>query len=118
LYAAGEIPNPLMGRNWLNSSIWSQDWTYTTQFALPPGFEAASEVLLVADGVKMGAAVSLNGKNLGRFTDQFLRVSFPLKASGVLMQSGASNTLDVRFDSSIVCDGRWMACSGGWDWVS
>ena len=28
---------------------------------------------------------------------------------------GARNTLTVAFNRSVQCDGRWMACTGGWD---
>ena len=72
------------------------------------------------DGVKMGAAVSLNGHALttpidapeGNITDQFLRYAFP-----VAKLLRASNRLEVVFDMSIGTDARFMACSGGWDWA-
>jgi hypothetical protein len=28
----------------------------------------------------------------------------------------SENTLTVAFDRNIDCKGRWMACTGGWDW--
>lgn len=51
---------------------------------------------------------------VGQTTDQFLRYEFPL--GGSMLQAG-DNTLTVEFDPSIDCKGRWMACTGGWDWA-
>jgi hypothetical protein len=63
--------------------------------------------LLVFEGIKMGARVSINGKETN-VTDQFLRYTFPVEGSVVL---------EIAFDPSIDTDGRFMACSGGWDWA-
>ena len=60
----------------------------------------------------MGAMIYLNGQVLGQATDQFLRYQYPVKH---LLQ--LKNTLTVAFDSNIDCGGRWMACTGGWDWA-
>ena len=43
------------------------------------------------DGVKMAAGVWLNGVYLGTMQDQFLRVTFPVRA--LLAPAGSSNTL-------------------------
>ena len=113
LYAAGRIGNPLYELNFKNHSLWTQDWTFSTVFDLPAGWAAGEPVLLVADGIKMGATVTLNGKSIGpQITDQFLRYTFDI---GQVVRA-SSNTLSVAFDASIDCEGRWMACSGGWDW--
>jgi hypothetical protein len=111
LYASGLIGNPLYELNWLNSSIWDDNvWTYSTSF------KANSKTLLVFDGIKMGAIIKVNGVEIGRATDQFLRYSFRLNRPGLLKDSG--NTLDVFFPgSSLHCNGRWMSCTGGWDWA-
>lgn len=111
LYAAGQIGNPFYELNWLNSSIWDKyAWTYSTTF------EADEESLLVFDGIKMGATIKVNGVELGEATDQFLRYTFPLNQPD-LLRIGA-NRLEVTFvGSSLQCHGRWMACSGGWDWA-
>ena len=125
-------------------------------------------MLLVFDGVKMGAPdrlqasflaglrsshrriplcrvaganISLNGKFLGTANDQFLRFAFPVTPShlpapvsptlssdrersfgsgrelSVGPQDGGAHELTVAFDTSIDCGGRWMACTGGWDWA-
>jgi beta-mannosidase len=60
----------------------------------------------------MGARISLNGRVLGNSTDQFLRLKFPV---GSLL-TPAANTLKVEFLRQIPTHGRFMACSGGWDW--
>jgi hypothetical protein len=56
---------------------------------------ATRDVLLVFDGVKMGALVSLNGVSLGTLADQFLRYSFSVLP--ILKKSPAVNTLIVTF---------------------
>ena len=55
----------------------------------------------------------MNGKVLGNSTDQFLRLKF---AVGSLLKP-TGNTLVVDFIRSISTHGRFMACSGGWDWA-
>lgn len=57
----------------------------------------------------MGATVSVNGQHLGVVKDQFLRYSFPLTVE--------SGTLTLTFSPDIDCEGRFMACTGGWDWA-
>lgn len=123
LFAAGRVGNPLFENNFkdrLQSSLWTQDWTYSRVFSLQDewatsiGSAAGGEVLLVFDSVKMGANVSLNGQYIGTLNDQFRRYIFPISAAG--LKPGA-NTISVSFASSISCGGRWMACTGGWDWA-
>ncbi len=63
--------------------------------------------MLVFDGVKMAADVSLNGQTVASIADQFLRVTVPVSN---LM---ASNTLSVTFPPSSDARnnaGRFMAC--------
>ena len=60
-------------------------------------------MLLVFEGVKMGAGISLNGHFIANVSDQFLRVKFPVRS---LLQE--NNTLDVVFDQSIATHGRFM----------
>lgn len=111
LEAAGKIGDPLYELNWLNATIWNNyTWTYSTTFAMPSG---AGTPLLVFDGVKMGAKIMLNGKLIATANDQFMRYVFPLEKGALL----ATNKLDVVFDPAIDCAGRWMACTGGWDWA-
>ena len=119
LQRAGMIGDPLYELNWLNSSLWDEvSWQYSTSFEMAEHEVAAVRAgtatrLIVFDGIKMGASISLNGQVLGQANDQFLRYRFEVPAQ--LLVAGA-NTLTVKFDG-IDCDGRWMACTGGWDWA-
>lgn len=138
---AGIAPDPLTDTNWKNSTFWNgKRWTYTKRFPWPPVaasdsrgdegarlVDAGGEVLLVFEGIKMGASIVLNGHLLGNVTDQFLRVSYPVQS--LLLRNGGGggggggtdvapeNVLEVVFDRSIGTHGRFMACSGGWDWA-
>ena len=115
-----QIGDPLYELNFKNATLWNDNaWTYKTSIAMDA--EHLSKLhatggmhVLVFDGVKMGATIKLNGKTIGTATDQFLRYEFPLTAG--MLQAG-DNELAVTFDNSIFCDGRWMACTGGWDWA-
>lgn len=51
--------------------VWDNGtWTYSLTFTLNDTISATATQLLVFDGVKMAADISLNGKNLGFVTDQ------------------------------------------------
>ena len=118
LHSAGIIGDPLYELNFRNDSLWSfPNWTYATSISLP---DMASDVLrdggvltLVFEGIKMGASISFNGHLLGTAVDQFLRYEFDVTA---YVKNGEQKIL-VEFDPSIPVDGRFMACSGGWDWA-
>jgi hypothetical protein len=121
LQRAGVIGDPNFELNWLTESpAWWRPFTLSNSFdvaaAAVDAVEAgASQMLLVFDGVKMAATVSVNGAVVGHATNQFLRYSFPL-APGML-RAGA-NTISVAFDpADQTTEGRFMACSGGWDWA-
>ena len=98
-----------------------RDWEYSLTFAdkrRDDGSDTQSYItgtggqrVLVLDGVKMGARVTLNGVVLGVVTDQFLRYVFPVDGTA-LKESGATNRLTVAFDSSIDVHGRYMGCTG------
>ena len=93
------------------------NWVYTKGFDASPAVQAAAAVSLVFDSVKMVADISLNGHVLGFTADQFLRYTFPVKA----FLKPAGNVLTVTFTTSGDArnnDGRYMACSGGWDWAA
>ena len=51
---------------------------YTTSFAL--NVSEGSNVIVVLDGVKMGALASFNGHDLGEIRSQFLRYTFDVTA--------------------------------------
>lgn len=63
----------------------------------------------------MFANISLNGHALGTVADQYLRVHYDVTAQ--LAKAGESNTLTVAFPWGVGVDGRFMACTGGWDWA-
>jgi len=72
---------------------------------------------LVVEGIKMGASIQVNGINIGNVTDQFLRYIFPLPPSTLHSELTDTNSLSITFDPEIDTHGRFMACSGGWDWA-
>ena len=78
---------------------------------------ATSALYLVFDGIKMGATVTLNGVELAQVKDQFRRYVFELNSSHFPADVDAVNVLEVAFDSTIDVEGRFMACTGGWDWA-
>ena len=128
LQKAGVIPDPWLDLTWrTNSSLWSDHaWTYSTQFSVTaPVLAGSSSLLLVFEGVKMGATVRVNGQSIGVVRDQFLRYTFPLNVSAVTLMPGKNaNRVDVTFGDletdgpeDIPEDGRFMACTGGRDWA-
>ena len=118
LQRAGKVLDPLSSNNhkapdqvqWWNGDV----YTYQKNFSVPASMHSAAEVLLVLDGVKMGSAVSLNGRDLGNTTNQHLRYTFEI---GALLATNGENTLEISFIRDIPNSGRFMACSGGWDWA-
>lgn len=121
LQRAKVISDPWRDLTWIkNSSLWTDHaWTYTTHFTVESTTVLAntSVLLLVFEGVKMGATVRVNGHVVGILRDQFLRYSIPLTSSTVRLLPGQhANRLDVTF-GDVAEDGRFMACSGGWDWA-
>ena len=117
LQRAGVVGNPLFNTNFQNSTAWSGGtWTFSKVFALPAQMQGPGvSVLLVFDGIKMGATVMVNGHMLGNTTNQHRRWVYPL-GSAVLGEA-ASHTVTVVFDHAITTEGRYMDCSGGWDWA-
>ncbi|CAE8627680.1 unnamed protein product [Polarella glacialis] len=115
LHRAGILEEPLFEKNFKQASwlAFNYTWSYSLTFPAQP---SNKKTLLVFDGIKMGAEVWLNGQMLGTAQDQFLRYVFPLSAEALL----ASNTLEVRFPGGaerIDTQGRFSACTGGWDWA-
>lgn len=97
-------------------------WTYTKSFPSPPpppaGTPPGTATLLVLDGVKMPATVSVNGVPVGHTTNQFLRYTFDVTAA-LHAPGGPPNALALAFDSADdTTEGRFMASSGGWDWAA
>jgi hypothetical protein len=106
LQNADAIPDPLFEDNFLaNASVWTDSiWTYSKVFTVPSG-----RSWLVFDGIKMGAAIHIDGRFIGNATNQFRRLHFDV--------APGHHTLEVVFDPRIEVDGRFMACTGGWDWA-
>jgi hypothetical protein len=113
---------------------WSKMWEYTTMFDFPPIHDDEKDAdddghiqwKLVLEGIKMGARVVFNGVEMGIAKDQFLRYEFWLSSSeeGEDVISNKrhkykhkQNNLTIVFDPTINVDGRFTACSGGWDWA-
>lgn len=123
LQTAGAIADPLTDSNFLNASLWNDPvWTVSRTFATPADTGGdAGEVWLVLDGVKMGASVFVNGVPLGVANDQFLRFTWPVQDLLAAPGSGSdANNVSVAFPSNnrgIDVQGRFMACTGGWDWA-
>lgn len=111
LERARVIGDPYYELNLLdNRTLWdvtATAWRWTTP--LPPAAPAPSTRLLVLEGVKMGARVSADGVALGNATNQFLRYIYPLPPN--------ASSVEVAFDSSLPLAGRFMPCSGFWDWA-
>ncbi|GBG30059.1 Beta-mannosidase [Hondaea fermentalgiana] len=63
----------------------------------------------------MGARIVVNGEERAVITDQFLRLVLPLEN----LSESDETTLRVElvFDNDLDEKGRFMACSGGWDWA-
>jgi hypothetical protein len=115
LQRAGIIEDPLTGTNFKNASIWSGDgWNYSKTFDLPSTFTSVgTSSLLVFEGIKMGAKIFLNDVQLGNVSDQHRRYVF-----SVSKLVKRANQVTVMFDNTIdMSDGRFMSCSGGWDWA-
>eukprot|EP00117_Sycon_ciliatum_P047416 scpid83310/ scgid33866/ Probable beta-mannosidase A; Mannanase A len=126
----GLIGDPWYEMNFKNDSLWAYGvWNYTKRINFTEedvkniaGYTSAgSDVILQFDGIKMGARIYLNGQLLGITTDQFLRYNYSLgqamRDTGLSVSAGDSNTLLVSLDSDINTNGRFMACTGGWDWA-
>jgi len=125
LFRAGVVADPLLDVNWRDQSgAWARagGFRYERAFAIAPGsaLDRAPSALLVLDGVKMAADVFLNGAPLSGagVVDQHLRYEFEVGA--LLARGGASNNLTISFPDprgdARNDEGRFMACSGGWDW--
>ncbi len=70
----GVVPDAHVDNNWLLYAplTWNMSYTYSSSFTLPRA-PVGGPALLVFDGIKMGASVSLNGHALLDARNQFLR---------------------------------------------
>lgn len=108
----------------------TRTWVYSCEFVLPPLEPSAenTQLVLVVEGIKMGATLALNGLVLGNVTDQFLRYEFSLNdalrqtttktmTTQRKLQGLRTCNLTITFHPDITTQGRFQACSGGWDWA-
>jgi hypothetical protein len=121
LQRAGVVPDPYFETAFRdNRTLWAPERAWTLAAANvslpPPGAAPGSSLLLVLESVKSGARVSFNGVALGEATNQFVRYVFELPAAAVRAAPGA-NAVAVAFDGSLELSGRFMPCSGSWDWA-
>jgi hypothetical protein len=122
LQVSGLVDDPYFEMNWLNSSLWANNlWTYSTSFSAVATSTVESTTAtpstatwLVFDGIKMGATVYIDGVLVGTATDQFRRYAVPVPNPST---ASATHHLRVVFDPRIPVGGRFMGCSGGWDWA-
>eukprot|EP01059_Diplonema_ambulator_P005508 TRINITY_DN1525_c1_g1_i1.p1 TRINITY_DN1525_c1_g1~~TRINITY_DN1525_c1_g1_i1.p1 ORF type:complete len:931 (+),score=264.77 TRINITY_DN1525_c1_g1_i1:382-2793(+) len=61
----------------------------------------------------MSAGIYVNGVKIGQALDQFVRYEYIISNH----VTAGTNTISVKFDNGEL-DGRWMACTGGWDWAA
>ena len=111
--------DPLFGAVFRGPYLWATtNWSYATSFNTTPALAATSQQRLVFYGIKMAAAVSLNGVELGVAASQHLRFAFDVTA--LLRAPGVENELRVTMLPSADpanSELRWMGCSGGEDWA-
>jgi beta-mannosidase len=117
------------GLDWIER----EDWIYATRFEVSAALLARQHVDLVADGLDTVAAITLNGRPLGRVENMFVGHRFPVRDR---LRRGR-NELRIRFTSpmdyirrhrprdhypewndpvggcSVI---RKQQCSFGWDW--
>ena len=127
---AGAAPDPYFDQNWLDPEYinkWNSGrWSYTKSFDAPGSIaagagasasiesNAAAEVLLVLDGIRMGAMIELNGHRLGNATNQFIR--YTIEVGGLLNPTG--NVLNITFGAELLFNtgGRYTR-SAQIDWA-
>lgn len=106
-------------------------WIYERKFTMADllhgdldyrSVDEQSSYFLVIESIKMGASIAINGIQVGNATDQFRRYVFPIPSNvwnkyNESAQPNEENLISVVFLPEIDTQGRFMACSGGWDWA-
>ena len=107
LKTAGMIDEPYYEVNFINSSLWDDNvWTYSIQFSTSDVLESNVNIdggdgaLLVFDGIKMGAEITLNGIKLGMAVDQFSRWEYDVTETLLSPLNDGQNILEVSFDKA------------------
>jgi hypothetical protein len=102
LQRAGIVGDPYFDTNWTEPRFveaWNSGiWTYTKTFERPQtAGDAGGSVLLVLDGVRMGAMVFVNGVFIGNTTNAYRRYVFALDAHSL----SGHNELAIRFGAEL-----------------
>ena len=94
LLLAGIIPDPFFGDN-ARRVAWIAEtpWTYSRTFTPTTGLLARQKIVLECEGLDTVAAVSLNGRPVGRADNMFRKWTFDVKGA---IRPG-ENTLTVTF---------------------
>jgi hypothetical protein len=97
-------------------------WTYSTIIELNNAMIQNYTLQLVVESLQMGATIEWNRVFVANITDQFLRYSLTLEQNRHYSYldnntTMTMHTLSITFDPSVDTHGRFMACSGGWDWA-
>lgn len=123
LEAAGLLGDPLAFNNTRGAHpLWDAPFSYTKEFSTPTGagWDNATDVWLVLEGIKMAADVFLNGQPLGDCRSQFFRRVISVRHI-LTGPGGGYNALRVDLPTASVdprnMEGRYSAFSGAWDWA-
>ena len=141
LLAAGEIPDPYFGDN-EKAVMWVHEmpWTMERRFTASPA-DIDGHLTLTLDSVDCFAAILLNGEEIGRTTNQFVRYDFDVtgkvRAGSNTLRLDFAVTKDIAkaradahpfpipFTNNYLSNGlpgyhmnfvRKAACHAGWDW--
>ena len=98
-------------------------WSYKTEVSVPTWesspsrslLEDVAKATLVFESIKSGAYIYFDDNLIGIARDQFSTYSFDLPIYPLFYNK--NHTVEVIFDPCIDVLGRYMACSGGWDWA-
>ena len=134
LMGAGRIADPFYGLNEQDAQwVEDEDWLYGRAFTCPVKVLSAERVDLVCEGLDTFAAVSLNGREVGRADNMFR----PWRWNVTKLLRSGRNRVQVLFESSIrraraleqehgTLPGagfeparvyvRKQQCATGWDW--
>ena len=118
LQRAGIVGDPYNDTTWSQPEFvraWNDGvWVYSKKFTIPAGGVGGTNdrVLLVLDGVRMGAMVFINGKFLGNTPNAFRRYVFDLGVGTDIFPAGNTgrvNELQIHLGEAlqINCDGRY-----------
>ena len=121
LQRAGRVGDPYYDMTWRTPAFiaaWNRGtWTYAKTFrVLGTGGNGTAAVLLVLEGVRMGAMVHVNNHFLGNTTNQFTRYTFSLPPSQVAANEDHVLTITFGSDLKIPTGGRFTF-AGQIDWV-